>query len=192
MPTTKKTNKIKCSFADCDAFVEGQHAKRAGRRKTGRKMCALHEERTIFLKPCPRCGKDHAVLSMPLRRATGPFVRWGLCEETGEPVMMLRPKTMIEQAEQEILWVVEGAAFNELAATMDREVLGELSKLTGIPPTDSYIKALVYALLSEELPLNRVAAVVGKARGLVGTQWTCPGGRNIGAHVDELVARLLG
>lgn len=45
--------------------------------------------RTVDVKSCQRCGKDHdAMLFMPLSNPIDEYAWWGLCVETGQPVLL--------------------------------------------------------------------------------------------------------
>ena len=52
-------------------------------------------ERLIEVKGCARCGGEHVLPFLSLRRPCGPYSYWAQCPTTLEPVLMLeRPLSL--------------------------------------------------------------------------------------------------
>jgi len=52
-------------------------------------------ERLIEVKGCARCGGEHVLLFLALRRPCGPYSYWAQCPTSLEPVLMLeRPLSL--------------------------------------------------------------------------------------------------
>lgn len=56
---------------------------------------------------------------------------------------------------------------------------------------DKRLCALLYVLVSEEMPIHKVLALITKARQLATPSWTGPSDLNVAALVDQLAHKLV-
>lgn len=156
-------------------------------KKRAKKPVAKVGERLVSMTKCPSCNGSHSIAIRPLKTHIGPWTAWGLCFFHEEPVFFTREPGASEQ----IVDAISHEAMADVARKMDREVL-RLFATDGRAPFDDYVRALIYLLLTEEFPVNKVTLLVTKARKYVGvgTKWINPT-PEIENLVENLTSELL-